>query len=190
MDWVALNARSTTRHLMRPLSEDGRADCLRLKQELRDEASGGTFIVDAFAAAAASSSLDGESANAGGLLGRRLKQGVCREPELDKACFCSPIGLVDGPIRTDVGYHLVLVEERLGLPMHDKGMARVVAEPRDAGGVRSVLAPADPDEPSELIDAATVFNLLLFLLVTFIGGQIIAQLASSIDIEAIANSVS
>jgi len=189
MDWVALNARSTTRHIMRPLSIEGKAECLRLKQELREEVSRGTFVVDAFAAAAAANSLDQESCNNSGLIGRRLKQGVCRDPDLDRACFCSPIGQVDGPIRSAEGYHLVLVEERLGLQMHDNGMARVLPKPSESGGVRSVLAPPDPDEPSELVSPSAILSLLLFVLVTTVGGQVIADLASSVDLEKMANSM-
>ena len=126
-----------------------------------------------------------------GLIGRRLKQGECREPELDKACFCSPIGQVDGPIRTGEGYHLVLVEERLGLERYDEGMTRVVARPNEAGdgGVRSVLAPPDPDEVNELLDPGAILNLILSGLAVTVGGQVIANVASSIDLEKIANSV-
>ena len=188
MDWVALNARSTTRHIMRPLSVEGKADCMRLKQELREEARSGTFVVDAFAAAASANSLDKESCENGGIIGRRLKQGECREPELDKASFCSPIGQIDGPIRTGLGYHLVLVEERLGLEMHDSGMARVVPQPSEAG-VRSVLAPPDPDEASDLLDPSAIANLVLSALAVTVGGQIIANVASSFDLEQIANSM-
>ena len=33
-DWVALNARSTTRHIMRPRTPAGRQECIALKTEL------------------------------------------------------------------------------------------------------------------------------------------------------------
>ena len=175
---------------MLPLSVEGKAECLRLKQELRNEADSGTFVVDAFAAAAAANSIDAESCAQGGLIGRRLKQGVCRAPELDKASFCSPIGQVDGPIRTAEGYHLVLVEERLGLEMHDDGMARVVPQPTEGGGgVRSVVAPPDPDEMSELLDPSAILNLVLSGLAVTVGGEFIANIASSVDIEQIANNM-
>ena len=42
-------------------------------------------------------------------------QGECQLPELDRACFCAPLGEVSGPLRTAQGWHLVLVEERFGL---------------------------------------------------------------------------
>ena len=189
-DWVALNARSTTRHIMRPCSEEGKAECLTLKQELRSTASSGTFVVDAFAAAAAVHSLDEESRDDGGIIGVRLKQGVCREPELDRACFCSPLGQIAGPIQTDVGWHLVLVEERIGLERYDSGMNRIVPQPLEAGGVKSVLAPSDPEEANELLSRSALASLAIFLVSTTVGSNVIAQLASSVDVEQIANSVS
>jgi len=70
-DWVALNARSTTRHIMRPSTAEGRSQCLLLKQEIREQVSSGVFVVDAFAAAAPLNSLDLESSDNGGLIGRR-----------------------------------------------------------------------------------------------------------------------
>ena len=189
MDWVALNARSTTRHIMLPLSVEGKAECLRLKQSLREQTTSGTFVVEAFAVAAAAHSLDLDSRDDGGIIGRRLRQGVCREPELDRACFCEPLGQVSGPVRTAVGYHLVLVEERVGLTMHDAGMSRVVPQPTADGGVRSILAPPDPDEASELVSPTALANLALATVATFAGGQMLANFASSLDVQTIANSV-
>ena len=34
MDWVALNSKATARHIMRPPTTAGRAECLQIKQEL------------------------------------------------------------------------------------------------------------------------------------------------------------
>ena len=50
----------------------------------------GTFIVDAFAAAAASQSLDSTSGAQGGLLGRRLKQvpGTALQQAICGECRC------------------------------------------------------------------------------------------------------
>ena len=111
-DWVALNARSTTRHIMKPLTTAGREELLLLKQQVRADVTAGSFVVDAFASAA-TVSIDEESCQNGGLIGRRLRQGVCILPELDRACFTAPLGEVAGPLRSSEGYHLVLVEERL-----------------------------------------------------------------------------
>ena len=82
----------------------------------------------------------------------------------------------------------MLVEERIGLEMHDSGMARVVPQPSEAG-VRSVLAPPDPDEASDLLDPSAIANLVLSALAVTVGGQIIANVASSFDLEQIANSM-
>ena len=68
-DWVALNARSTTRHIMRPRTPAGRQECIALKTELAAAQAAGAFVVDAFAAAATDQSADADSAPSGGLLG-------------------------------------------------------------------------------------------------------------------------
>lgn len=185
-DWVALNARSTTRHIMKPLTTAGREELLLLKQQVRADVTSGSFVVDAFASAAAVSSIDEESCQNGGLIGRRLRQGVCILPELDRACFTAPLGEVAGPLRSSEGYHLVLVEERLGLAMHDGGNTRVVAEPAageagERGGVRSVLKPADPaDDGNELLSPVSVVTLVVSLLVVGVLGDAITTVASSI----------
>ena len=192
LDWIALNSRSTARHIMRPRTAEGRDECMQLKSELVAACNSGEFIVDAFAAAAAKSSTDADSRNNGGLLGRRMKQGWVGLPELDRACFCAPLGRLHGPIETSDGYHLVLVEERIGLEKYDSGMNRVVPQPLADGapGVKSVLAPLDPEETPEALEPGVLLNVLGFFVVTWIGGQLIAGLASSFDIEAVANSVS
>ena len=121
-DWVALNARSTARHILLRTREE----CLNAARDLAAARSAGEFVVDAFAAKARACSLDDETRESGGLLGTRMRQGECRLPELDKACFCGPLGRVAGPVRSREGFHLVLVEERLGLEYYDDGMSRVL----------------------------------------------------------------
>mmetsp|Transcript_30475 Transcript_30475/g.100864 ORF Transcript_30475/g.100864 Transcript_30475/m.100864 type:complete len:233 (-) Transcript_30475:148-846(-) len=187
MDWVALNSKATARHIMRPPTTAGRAECLQIKQELSAATAAGEFVVDAFSAAAATHSLDEESRPNGGLLGVRLRQGVCRLPELDRACFCSPLGRVTGPLQTSQGVHLLLVEERIGLQMHDAGMSRVVAQPRQEGGVRSVLAPPDPDEAGD--GPELLLSLLGLAVVSVAGGQLIGAMASAVDLGAMASAV-
>ena len=181
-DWVALNARSTTRHIMKPATTAGREELLLLKQQLRADVAAGSFVVDAFASAA-SVSTDEESCQNGGLIGRRLRQGTCILPELDRACFTAPLGEVAGPLRSKEGYHLVLVEERLGLEMHDGGNTRVVVEPAagDSGGVRSVLKPADPaDDGNELLSPVNLVTLVVSLLLVGVLGDAITTVASSV----------
>ena len=192
LDWIALNSRSTARHMSpKTPTREGRARVWTPKSELVAACNGGEFIADAFAAAAEKSSTDADSRNNGGLLGRRMKL-VAGLPELDRACFCALLGRLHGPIETSDGYHLVLVEERIGLEKYDSGMNRVVPQPLADGapGVKSVLAPLDPEEAPEALEPGVLLNVLGFFVVTWIGGQLIAGLASSFDIEAVANSVS
>ena len=151
-DFAALRMRSTARHLMRPLTAEGRLECVELKSRLREEVDSGVFIVDAFALASQSNSTDPETSVQGGLLGERLQQGTVRAPELDRACFTAPLGQITGPIETSYGWHLVLVEERIGCRF-DGGMTRVV--PVDDGRSKgSVLRPAAPAEAGEVAQQA------------------------------------
>ena len=192
MDWVALNSRSTPRHIMRPLSAEGKEECVRLKSEIIAATIAGEFVVDAFSTAAIANSVDETTRAEGGLLGTRLRQGVVTVPEIDRACFVSPLGRVSGPIASPMGYHLVLVEERIGLTMHDEGMSRVVARPRTSGreGVSSVLAPPDENDTPEGLEPSVLLNVLAFMLVSVAGGELLSQWASSIDLGAVASSVS
>ena len=159
--------------------------------------------VDAFAmlpaACCTDQSADADSAPSGGLLGiasamamLRASQAAARAgtlPELDRACFCSPLGRVTGPLETSLGWHLVLVEERIGLEMHDSGMSRVVRAPLPSGGVDSVLAPPDDDEPNELVAPDVLLNVAGFFALSYVGGQAIGSWATSIDLEGVASAV-
>ena len=88
-----------------------------------------------------------------------------------------------GPLETSLGWHLVLVEERIGLEMHDSGMSRVVRAPLPSGGVDSVLAPPDDDEPNELVAPDVLLNVAGFFALSYAGGQAIGSWATSIDLE-------
>lgn len=136
-DWMALNARSTARHILRPPGKTGFSECTALKQEIASAVQNGEFVVDAFARVACEHSLDGDTRDAGGLLGERMRQGWVRDASLDRACFVSPLGVVAGPIESAFGWHLVLVEERIGCRL-DNGMTRVVPRivPGAENGVR------------------------------------------------------
>jgi hypothetical protein len=137
---------STSRHLMRPLTAEGRVECLELKSKLLDSVQAGEFVVEAFARAASDFSVDEETRARGGLLGTRLRQGTVRSRALDRACFTSTLGKIQGPIESEFGWHLVLVEERIGCRF-DKGMTQVVPQvvgdgsPGERPFVRSALAP-------------------------------------------------
>ena len=160
-DWVALNMRSTCRHLLRPSTPVGASECLKLKVEIQQAVQDGAFVVDAFSRCAAEHSIDADTRDTGGLLGTRLQQGElrsrrssrCPAPELDRAAFEVPIGKVYGPFQSDFGYHLFLVEERIGYKRQDGEMTRVVPEPFAPGDtrVRSVLAKPDTSEEGLLV---------------------------------------
>mmetsp|Transcript_31277 Transcript_31277/g.67225 ORF Transcript_31277/g.67225 Transcript_31277/m.67225 type:complete len:222 (-) Transcript_31277:125-790(-) len=186
MDWVALNARSTPRHIMQPRTRTGREACVALKQELAVAQATGAFVVDAFSALALEHSIDEESRADGGLLGRRIRQGTCPLPEIDRAAFCTPLGQVAGPLESTEGYHLVLVEERLGMDRFDAGYTRVVpTQQNDNDDAKRgwTLASPDPDEASELLDTEAMLRAVGLLFVTYVGGQLIAVWASSLDVE-------
>ena len=148
-DFAALRMKSTTRHLMRPLTPRGREETLAIKQKVRNIARNGTFVVDAFADAARRYSVDEDTGGTGGLLGELLPQGAVRSKELDRCCFTAPLGSVHGPVETEYGWHLVLVCERIGC-RYDEGMTAVVAVPSDSGqGVQSVLVSAREVEEAD-----------------------------------------
>ena len=177
-DWAALNMRSTTRHIMLPLSEDGRTDCLKLKLALRKATEKGIFIVDAFAASAVDYSRDADTAANGGLLGDLLPQGAVRSPALDRACFTCPLGRVAGPIESEFGWHLILVCERTGCRF-DEGMTRCVAEPLpDGEGVRSVVCPSESptNMPKEFSETAP--GIVLLWGAVAISGGLLAEVAA------------
>ena len=191
-DWVALNSKSSARHIMKPLTAVGRDECLALKGQIQGKVADGEFVVDAFKAVAAVESIDAESRENGGLIASRIRQGVIRDEALDRACFCAPLGRVSGPLQSAEGWHLVLVEERIGLERQDSGLTRVIAQPRadgEPGAVDSVVVPPDPEEVNELLDTTALLNLGILLVVTTVGGQILSDWAASIDIQAIAEAM-
>ena len=50
---------------------------------------------------------------------------VANEPELEKAVFDGAIGALVGPIRSNVGYHVVYVEERRPAPPYDEVQTQI-----------------------------------------------------------------
>jgi len=90
-------AQATARHIL----VDDEAKC----QSLIDEIKGGADFTDV---AKANSSCP--SARDGGNLGTFGKGQMV--PEFEKACFDGEVGDVQGPIKTQFGYHAVQVTER------------------------------------------------------------------------------
>lgn len=99
-----------------------------------------------------------------------------RSPELDRACFTSPLGVIDGPIETSYGWHLVLVEERIGCRF-DEGMTRVV--PGEAGS-RAVLKPAEPAEAQDLV--MPLLSTIATGVTALVLGQLLADFATSLPV--------
>ena len=196
-DWAALNMRSTTRHLMRPLTTLGREQCVAIKAALRES---DQFVVDAFIEACAQHSSDSGTASNGGLLGELLPQGAIAETwgrqrggenaaALDRACFTAPLGTVYGPLESDYGWHLVLVEQRVGCRFDD-GMVKIVPQRRADGRWGSVLSPSEPGDGTA--PRLPLFSMLTTAALVLVLGQAIAELAGMIapmDLERIANDM-
>merc|ERR1712159_840251 len=98
---------------MRPRTEQGRRECAAILKSIKNSTASGTFVVDAFAAAATQYSTDAETAASGGVLGEMIQQGVIRSKALDRACFTANLGEVEGPVESEYGWHLVLTPERI-----------------------------------------------------------------------------
>ena len=133
----AFARRQTTRHIMVLKTPRSREDLVRVKEEVRREVLEGRFVVEAFDAAAKANSICKTGAM-GGLLGELLPQGAVKDRTLDRACFTVPLGVVVGPLESDEGYHLVLVQERKGCKK-DEGLTRIVKRARPDGGHASEL---------------------------------------------------
>ena len=184
-DWLALIARSSTRVIV--LGD--RAECLNLKMELSSRVQAGEFVVDAFADAAARYSTDDDTRSRGGLLGERLPQGVVRSRIIDRLCFTAPLGQIVGPIESEQGWHLVLVQERLNCRLDD-GKTCVVAEPivedKEASGdsaprFRSVVVAQAPNGASPLaLPSMTpaVVSAVALCGTVLVFGQVLAEVAS------------
>lgn len=137
-------------------------------------------MVDAFMKAARRCSLDATTAEKGGLLGVRLPQGSIKlSKEIDKTMFTAPLGVVYGPIESEYGNHLVLVEERLGCPRLDEGFTRIVAEPGESG-VKSVLRGPSRDGDDGTLSETDLVGLLVFFVAVGMGGGILAEIAAAI----------
>jgi len=122
---------------MVPKTPRNREELRDVKEEIRREVMEGRFVVEAFGAKAKVKSTC-ETGAMGGLLGELLPQGAVRDRTLDRACFTVPLGVVIGPLETDEGYHLLLVQERKGCK-NDQGLTRIVKRSRPDGSHTSEL---------------------------------------------------
>lgn len=174
-DFNALTRKVTAHHILLPKSDEV---ALALKQNIRNRSNNNnekTYIVDAFAAAAAKYSRDEETAIRGGLLGTLVPQGYCRAPELDKACFEVPLGEICGPIESEYGYHLLLVVERTNCKKLDGKYTKISKSSVD--GVSKLYEGDNDKEGTDQIVNVLMQNVGFWIGVSFAGG-VVAELAA------------
>lgn len=181
-DFQALTRRVTAYHILLPKSDEV---ALTLKQSIRNKAySKGSaeedqkpvYIVDAFSQAAKKYSRCKDTAENGGLLGTQVPQGYCRAPELDRACFEVQLGEISGPIESDFGYHLVLVEERTNCPKLDGPYTRIARGGRDSTDM-IFKGPTKADRDGNDIMSLAMKQIAFWIGISFAGG-IVAEIAA------------
>jgi len=165
-DYQALTRRVTARHILLPNTETA----LTLKQKLRQS---NEFLEDAFSTAATKYSQDKETAVRGGLLGELVPQGYCRCEELDQACFQVRLGVVEGPIVSEYGTHLLLVTERTNCPRLDGRQTKLVRSDKVGGELVESEAVGG-------ISVGFVVQQAAFWFVTVLAGGILAELVSGV----------
>lgn len=167
-DYLALTRRVTARHILLPPNSDDL--CFILKQKIRNS---DQYIVNAFEEAAQRYSRDETTNFRGGLIGELVPQGYCRSPQLDKACFEVRLGLVEGPIETEFGSHLLLVSERTNCPKLDGRNTKLIRNPENNN--ESVLVPSTQVGKA---DFSFVTGQVAFWLYAFLAGGILAEVVS------------
>jgi len=115
-DFLALTRRVTARHILVPDEQVARV----LKRKIREQCiEKEIWVIDAFEEAAKKYSRDDSTNFRGGLLGELVPLGYCRSPQLDNLQFSATLGEIVGPLKTNYGYHLILVSERTNCPKLD-----------------------------------------------------------------------
>lgn len=178
-DFLALTRRATARHILLP---PNRELALALKhkirqkcQEVSPETGRYPFVVDVFSAAAQKYSRDDTTNFRGGLLGELVPQGYCRDPVLDRACFEVRLGEIEGPIESDYGYHLLLVEERTNCPKLDGRNTKLV--PCENHGFGQIV----PSQQVGQVDMSKLIrDQVLFWIAAFFAGGLVAEAATSL----------
>ena len=165
-DYQALTRRVTARHILLP-PKSGEL-CLTLKQKIRNS---DLYLVDAFEQAASRYSRDEDTNFRGGLIGELVPQGYCRSPELDEACFSVRLGVVEGPIETEFGSHLILVSERTNCPRLDGTATKL--ERTDENDCKLVPSPQIGQ-----VDLSFVLGQVSFWTFVFLAGGILAEVVS------------
>lgn len=168
-DYQALTRRVTARHILLPSEEA----CVVLKQKIRNK-SEESYVVDVFEQAAAKYSRDDDTRERGGLLGELVPQGYCRCQELERACFHARLGIVEGPIETEYGHHLLLVTERTNCPKLDGQNTKLV---QNAQTNQAELVPSA--QVGEVTGEFAVGQ-LAFWIFAFLAGGVVAELAAQV----------
>lgn len=183
-DYLALTRRVTARHILLP--PNARELALALKQRIRQQClqendnddndkNAYPFVVDVFAKAAEKYSRDDTTNFRGGLLGELVPQGYCRDAVLDRACFTVRLGEIEGPIETDYGYHLLLVEERTNCPKLDGENTKLV--PCEKHGLGEVI----PSPQVGQVDFDTMLrDQVLFWVGACFAGGLVAEVAANL----------
>ena len=171
-DFQALTRRVTAYHIMVANEEIAVA----LKRKIREECiKKDEFVVDVFESAANKYSQDDTTNRQGGLLGELVKQGYCQSPILDKACFELPLGLLEGPLKSEYGYHLVLVTERTNCPKLDGLNTKLMQT--SSKDVFGTLVPSDTKDVDQIQPAEIIVNQLGFWFLVLIAGGLVSELA-------------
>lgn len=173
-DFQALTRRVTSRHIL--VSNEEIA--LALKRKIRDQCvNRNDFVIDVFEEAAKKYSLDETTKSNGGLLGVLVAQGYCKSRKLDRACFEVPLGLLEGPIESEFGFHLLLVSERINCPKLDgKNTKLIMQDP--SSDIFGTLRPSDSSAKVDWSDFAK--SQVRFWLLAIVGGGIVAELAEKL----------
>lgn len=172
-DLAALTRRVTARHIMVPNPQVA----LALKRKIRDQCiEKDRFVVDVFEEAAKKYSKDETTNFRGGLLGELVPQGYCRSRMLDRACFEVTLGLLEGPIESEFGHHLVLVTERTNCPKLDGENTKLMQLRGD-----DVFGTLVPSKQVGSPDVATfALQQVWYWIFVFLAGGILAEIVSRI----------
>lgn len=172
-DFAALTRRVTAHHIL--VSDEEIA--LALKRKIRNECiDKNDWIVDVFEEAAKKYSRDDTTNFRGGLLGTLVAQGYCRSRILDKACFEVKLGELEGPLKSEFGYHLLLVTERTNCPKLDGSNTKLIQlSSEDPFGS---LCPSKQNGKVNVSDM--IINQIGFWFLVFLAGGIVAELAEKI----------
>jgi peptidyl-prolyl cis-trans isomerase C len=172
-DFQALTRRVTARHIL--VSNEEIA--LAMKRKIRDQCiDKNAFVIDVFEEAARKYSKDDTTNTNGGLLGVLVAQGYCKSQILDRACFQVPLGLLEGPIESEFGFHLLLVTERTNCPMLDGKNTKLIMQ--ESNDIFGTLRPSDQIGEINILDF--VKSQIGFWLLVFVAGGLVAELAGKV----------